>query len=112
MYDYSACAPGKPVGRHPVRHGSLQWQIPQQVLNREEVIVPRDGVDLPLAEFRQRLRLAPLRLDVPAVDGQDVIGELGRPLEFTDSQRVTNAQHHLSGTPAHADDSCGALLLW
>src|SRR5262252_5048681 len=75
MCDYSACAPGKPVGRHPVRHGSLRWQIPQQVLSRGDVIVPRGGVDLPLAEFRQRLRLAPLR--IPRISATQSTGMLG-----------------------------------
>src|SRR5882672_1972459 len=79
----------RPVGRHPVRHGSLQWKIPQQVLGRGEVIVPRGGVDLPLAEFRKRLSLDLLRVDVLGGYGQDVIGKLGRPLAFAGSQRVT-----------------------
>ena len=44
--------------------GSLGRKIPQQVLGSGEVIVPGDGVDLPLAELNERLGLDPLRANV------------------------------------------------
>src|SRR6266849_5388608 len=52
-----------------VRHGSLGWTTPQEVLGSGEVIVPRAGVDLPLAQFRKGLTLDSLRVAVHAVDG-------------------------------------------
>ena len=39
----------------------------QQILGGREVVVARDGADLPLAEFRQRRRLQSFCFDVPAV---------------------------------------------
>ena len=85
-------------GRHPVSHDSLGRKIPQEVLGSGEVIVPGDGVDLPLAQLSERLGLDPLRASACAVVRQHVVGEFGRPFEIAGSQCVAPACQHLVGT--------------
>ena len=62
---------------------SLRRKIPQEIRGRGQVIVPGDGIDLPLAQLSERLGLNPLRTNVGAVVGQHVVGEFGRPFEFS-----------------------------
>ena len=54
---------------HGVSQDSLGWKTRQEVLGSGKVIVPRVGVDLPLAQFCKRLSLDSLRVGIHAIDG-------------------------------------------
>src|SRR5882762_3256593 len=76
------------IARRRFLDGSLWWKIAQQVHGRGQVIVSGDGVDLPLGQLDERLRLDPLRARVWTVVGQHVVGEFGGPFELAGPQCI------------------------
>src|SRR5207247_9553051 len=79
---------------------SAGGQVAQQILGGGQVVVPRDRADLPLAEFAERRRLQPPRLDVSVVDRQHVVGQLGGPLEVRDIfTRLSRRAEQLQANP-------------